>query len=91
MPFERVADVTFEVFDGLAVLVDPRGVEMITLNRVGTLVWQELDRAKTVNELVAAILPTLAGTTADELERDIRTFLQELVGTGLVVTTDDDG
>jgi predicted thioredoxin/glutaredoxin len=87
MRFER-ADVSFEVFDDLAVLVDPRTVEIVTLNRVGSLVWQELDRAKTVHELVGAILPTLAGTTADELERDIATFLHELVETGLVTAHD---
>jgi predicted thioredoxin/glutaredoxin len=91
MAFERAGDVTSEVFDGIAVLVDPRTVEMVTLNRVGSLVWQELDSAKTVNQLVAAILPSVAGTTADELERDIATFLHELVETGLVVATPDAG
>ena len=91
MRFERAGDVTSEVFDGLAVLVDPRTVEMVTLNRIGSLVWQELDGPKTVNELVAAILRSIAGTTADELERDIATFLHELVETGLVVTAHDAG
>jgi predicted thioredoxin/glutaredoxin len=88
MRFERADDVSYDVFDGLAVLVDPRTVEIVTLNRVGSLVWQELDGAKTVHELVDAILPSIAGTTADELERDIATFLHELVETGLVTAHD---
>ncbi len=35
----RSPNVTYETIDGRAVLVDVAGTELITLNPVGTLVW----------------------------------------------------
>jgi hypothetical protein len=84
MGWQRSPGVVYEVVDGQAVLVDPDGVELITLNAVGTLVWEELDRAAGPAQLVAALHDRLEGVTADDLERDVAEFLVEMEAAGLV-------
>ena len=39
----RSPNVGYDVLDGQAVLIDPVGLEMLTLNAVGTFVWNELE------------------------------------------------
>lgn len=81
---QRAPDVVYEVVDGRAVLIDPTGVELITLNPVGTLVWQALDSGGDAATLAQRLLPEFEGVTAEQLERDIDAFLGELLGLGLV-------
>ena len=85
MPFRRADDVVFERFEDRAVLLDPTGAELLTLNAVGTLVWQALDEAADPSSLADRLLPELQGVTAEELRRDIQSFLIELKDLGLVV------
>ncbi len=88
MRFQRSPDVTYDVVDGHAVLIDPGAVQMLTLNPVGTLVWQHLDDDKTCEELTKALLPLLTGVSAEQLELDISSFLRTLADAGLVTTAD---
>jgi Coenzyme PQQ synthesis protein D (PqqD) len=85
VPFRRADDVVFERFEDRAVLLDPTGAELITLNAVGTLVWQALDEAANPSSLADRLLPELQGVTGEELRRDIESFLIELKDLGLVV------
>ena len=86
----RAQDVVYEVVAGRAVLIDPAGVELITLNPVGTLVWQALDGDGDGDgdgdaaTLAQRLLPEFEGVTAEQLERDIEAFLNELLDLGLV-------
>lgn len=82
----RAQDVVYEVVAGRAVLIDPAGVELITLNPVGTLVWQALDGDGDGDAATLAqrLLPEFEGVTAEQLERDIEAFLHELLDLGLV-------
>lgn len=88
MAWERSPRVVYEVVDGQAVLVDPDGVELLTLNAVGTLVWEELDGRRGPNELAADLVSRFTGITVDEFARDIAEFLAEAEGAGLVVPPD---
>ena len=81
----RAPDVTFELVDGRVVLVDPSGTELITLNPVGSVVWQALDGERDIRSLAADLHVTFAGVTAERLERDLRSYLSELAALGLVV------
>ncbi len=83
--FRRSPRVTYDVLDGHAVLVHPDAVEMLTLNAVGTLVWQRLDGHLDASELAEALLPSLEGVTGKELTADIAGFLAGLAEEGLVV------
>ena len=79
----RAEGVVYEVVDGQAVLVDAAGREMITLNPVGTLIWQALDGESDAVALAARLLPQLEGVTGDQLQSDVTAFLRELLDLGL--------
>ena len=91
MGLHRAPDVTFEIVDGRAMLIDGRGEELITLNPVGTLVWKALDGEADAESLARRLLPELEGVGPDVLEADIRTFLEELASLGLVAPADAPG
>ncbi len=85
MAVVRAANIMYEVVDGRAVLVDPKGAELLTLNEVGTLVWEALDGGSDARALATQLLPRFTGVTADELEADITSFIAELRDADLVV------
>ena len=89
MQFRRAAGVIHEELDGHAVLLDPTALSMLTLNPVGTLVWQLLDDDPTCAELTTRLLPMVRGVTAEQLELDVASFLDELVNAGVVITSDE--
>ena len=78
MAWRRVDDVLFELVEGKAVLLDPGGRELITLNRVGSLVWNALDGRRDVGDLAADLVHELSGVTVATLEDDIAAFIQKL-------------
>jgi Coenzyme PQQ synthesis protein D (PqqD) len=89
MRFRRASGVIHEQLDGHAVLLDPDAVRMLTLNRVGTLVWELLDHDRTGTELVALLLPEVRGVTVEQLEADVASYLDELVALGVVLASDE--
>jgi hypothetical protein len=89
MAWQRSPGVVYEVVDGQAVLVDPEGAELLTLNQVGTLVWEALDGRRGPDELATALLGRVSGVGADEFARDIADFLAEVEAAGLVSPADD--
>src|SRR5438876_94714 len=84
----RSPGVAYDVLDGQAVLIDPVGLEMLTLNAVGTLVWNELDGEKDVPELANAVLGRVTGVGLDALVADVGAFVASLEDAGLVVVGD---
>jgi len=84
-PQKRADDVIFEVTGGRAVLLDAAGTELITLNAVGTLVWQGLDGRRTSDQLAADLHARFEGVTREDLANDIAAFVAELKASGLVV------
>jgi hypothetical protein len=85
MQVKRADEVLFEIIDATAVLVDPAGRELFTLNPVGSLVWEALPEHGEPAALADHLLPKLTGVARDQLETDIRAFLDELREAGLVV------
>ena len=73
-----------DVVEDRAVLVDPAGQELITLNSVGTLVWDALDGRRGVPELCRVVSDQYPSTPAAQVEADVRSFLDELSGLGLL-------
>lgn len=88
MAWQRSQQVVYEVVDGQAVLVDPEGVELITLNAVGTVVWEELDGQREAADLAADLFARFEEVSLAELERDIAEFLSEVDAAGLVCQGD---
>ena len=82
---QRSADVVFDVVVDRAILLDGGGHELITLNAVGTVVWNELDGRRDADELAADLFGRFVDVGLDELRADIAGFLEELVTLGLAV------
>ena len=89
MQFRRAEGVVYDELDGHAMLLDRDAVRMLTLNRVGTLVWNLLDEDRTCAELTALLLPKVRGVTVEQLEIDVASFLDELVGAGVAIARDE--
>ena len=85
MMFRRADNVVKEVVDDRAFLLDDRGVEMIVLNPVGTLVWDALDEPGDATAIATSLVDRFQNVSLDQLERDVQTFLEELREAGLVV------
>lgn len=85
MGLQRSPEVTYEIVDGQAMLVDPTGKELLTLNRVGTLVWETLDGTLDVAGVTDRLLTQFSDVTRDALAQDIRAFVDELTAADLVV------
>lgn len=86
MPWRRADNVLFEMVDDRAVLIDADGRELITLNRVGTLVWNALDGRRDAATLAADLVRQLNGVTVSTLEQDIATFVDKMAALNLVAT-----
>ena len=85
---QRADDVVYEVTGGRAVLLDAAGTELITLNPVGTLVWQAIDGRRDAHGLAAAIQPQLGDVDPARVTSDVVAFVGELRQAGLVVDAD---
>jgi hypothetical protein len=76
--------VVFEVVDGKAVLVDPTGAELITLNPVATLIWEALATPTDADSIADRLLSEFEDVTRDQLHADVVEFLGELESLGVV-------
>ncbi len=85
MMFRRADNVVKEVVDDRAFLLDDRGVEMIVLNPVGTLVWDVLDEPRDADSVATLLVDRFENVSLEELERDVQAFLEQLRDAGLVV------
>jgi hypothetical protein len=83
--FQRSDEVVFEVTGDRAVLLDATGKELITLNPVGTVVWQLLDEPRSAGDVAAALHAAFPDVPMAKLEDDADRFLAELAASELVV------
>ena len=74
-----------EVIGDKAALVNPEGTELLTLNPVGTIVWEALPEARGVDDLVARVRAVCGDVPAGRVAADVSSFLVELQRLGLVV------
>jgi hypothetical protein len=80
----RAAGVTYEIIEGQAVVIDPEGRELVTLNGVGTMIWEHLDGRRGVPELVDELLGNFDGVSREQFEADVIAYLDELREAGIV-------
>jgi Coenzyme PQQ synthesis protein D (PqqD) len=80
----RAAGVNYEIIEGRAVVIDPNGKELVTLNEVGTMIWEHLDGERDVPVLVDELLPRFDGVTREQFDRDLRGYLDELRDVGIL-------
>ncbi len=70
--------------DGQAVIVVPARSEMHVLDEVGTFLWTQLRRPRSVQELTESVCGEF-DVGPERAERDVRAFLDALAGKGLLV------
>lgn len=80
----RDARLPFQELDGQAVVVVPARREMHELDEAATFLWRELERSRSVGELVEALCAEFE-VEPERAERDVRAFLARLEEKGLVV------
>lgn len=73
-----------EVVDDRAIIIGTDGVELITLNPVGTLVWDLLDVARPRAAIVEGLTARFPDHDRAVIEQDVHDFLEELRSGGLV-------
>ena len=67
-------------------LVTPDGAELLSLNVVGTMVWEQIDDCEGDPERIAErLIVEFEGVSREQLEADVREFLDELREQRLVV------
>jgi Tfp pilus assembly ATPase PilU len=84
MRYQQAPDVVHDVVEDRAVLVDPDGQELITLNRTGSLLWAALDGTRDESGLADLLAEHHPEIPREQLESDVATFLQQLVSERLV-------
>ena len=81
----RSKDAYFEVVEDKAVIVDPAGSELLTLNRTGTIVWHAIDGERDEASIVDEVATRFPDVSRETVATDVRRFLAELAGVGLMV------
>ena len=90
MAVRRADNVVCEVVDDRAVLLHPTGRELVTLSVVGSMVWEELPTEADPSAIAQALLARFDDVSLEQLEMDVRAFLDELAELGLVVPVDSE-
>jgi hypothetical protein len=91
MVYHRSTHVTWELADDRAVILDPSGSTLTTLNPVGTLIWRHLDEPRRAGDLARHLAGHFPGVDRRRLHADTEAFLSHLVADGLVVAAPDAG
>ena len=80
--------VAARIIDGEAVIVLPQSGQVNVLNEVGSRIWELIDGTRSVGEITEAIVAEY-DVTAEQAERDVNEFIQELVESKMLVLSDE--
>jgi len=82
--FVRVAGVEMAPMKDETVLFNPANRKFCVLNVTAAMIWDILDRPRTVTEIVGSICEKYSGVDAGQVEQDVRKALDELRGIACV-------
>ncbi|MHC4607727.1 MAG: PqqD family protein [Planctomycetota bacterium] len=80
---ERVPDLPFQQILDEVLIVAPHERNVHRLNDVAARIWTELERPRTLEQLVSAVTKEF-DVDPKTAKKDVRLFLKELKGKGLV-------
>jgi hypothetical protein len=89
MRYHHAPEVTWELADERAVILDAAGRTLTTLNPVGTLIWRYLDEPRDDEDIVDHLAGRFPAVDHDRLHDDADTFLARLLDGGLLVPAAD--
>ncbi len=90
MRYTRSNQMTWDVTDDRAIILDASGAQLITLNAVGTILWEYLDEPRTSNELVEHLSDRFSEVSRDDIRVDVDDFLESLVDQRLLTPQRDE-
>lgn len=73
------------------VILNTATEEFVTLNPVGAVIWDSLERESTAGAALSAVLNRFDGVTIDQAKIDIDIFLARLLDLGVVLAAPADG
>jgi PqqD family protein of HPr-rel-A system len=76
LPFQRLDEET--------IVVDPRSREVHLLNETAARIWELLETASSLDELVEALGEEYDGASPEDLRREVEAFLGDLGAKGLI-------
>ena len=79
--------VATRIVDGEALIVLADSGQVNVLNPVGTRMWELMDGTRSVQQIADAICDEF-DVARDEAERDLETFVQELIDAGAIELQD---
>ncbi len=85
MTYRPADGVLSEDVDGIVILINAAGDELLDLNETGSVVWRAMGDGADLDALVAAVQAAFPDAPADALAADVAAFLAELGEAGLVV------
>ena len=80
--------VAARIIEGEAVIVLPESGQVTVLNEVGSRIWELIDGTRSVGEITKMIVAEY-DVTAEQAERDVNEFIQELVENEMLVLADE--
>jgi hypothetical protein len=81
---KRSPNSAFRVYDGQATIVLPDRAEVKVLNEVGSLVWERMDGARSVADIIDAVIAEY-DIAPEEARRDVLSFIETLRESGMVI------
>jgi PqqD family protein of HPr-rel-A system len=84
--FRREDALPFQRLDEETIVVDPRSREVHLLNETAARIWELLETASSVDELVEALRDEYEGAEPEELRREVEAFLSDLSARGLLAS-----
>ncbi len=90
--FRRADDVSSDLAGDRAIVLDVSGTELITLNPVGTIIWQLLEGGpSTVDAATDHLAAQFTSVPREQLLADVTDFVGSLLAAGLIVPADAAG
>jgi hypothetical protein len=80
----RAHNLAQRLFEEEMLVISSRDSMLHRFNEVGTFIWGQLEKAMTVNDILAAVADRFEGFDPKQNRPEIETFLAELEKKGLV-------
>jgi len=79
----KTSDAAYRIYDGKATIVLPGRAEVKVLNPTGSLVWDQIDGNRPLDQIVDAIVEEF-DISRQQAEQDLLAFIAELQSNGMV-------
>ena len=80
---KRSPNSAYRIYDGQATIVLPDRAEVKVVNEIGSLVWDKMDGARTVAQLIEAVVAEYE-VEPEKARRDVLEFIESLREHGMV-------